>query len=261
MDVQNGLRKPFAARFLMPAGWLRGELPALLLLFAFTVAYRAYFMRFYDVMSADGTSYASAGKAFFQSFDPRVFGTVMPPLYSLFIGLCNLLTDDLEMASRLVSVIFSSLTIFPLYLMGRGFFGRIAAAAAVLLFATLPFIHGMSGIDIAEPIYTFFAFSGAYLGWRAYNRKKIWPMGGAGALLALAYLARPEGFVLLVAFTLLYAGLELMAGKWRTAGPLLCVFWLGFFIVAFPYLHQLHDTTGKWQLSGKTSINTNIIKE
>src|SRR6266511_451771 len=102
------------------------EISLLSLILACLVLYRLYFMRFYDVMSADGTSYATAGKNFFQTLSPQAFGTVFPPLYPFFIGLFNLIIKDLEISARVVSVFFSTLTVIPLYLMTRHFYGKTA---------------------------------------------------------------------------------------------------------------------------------------
>src|ERR1035441_2784998 len=76
--------------------------------------YRLYFIRFYDVMSADGTGYAASGKSFFQTWDPHAFGTLQPPLYPFFVGVFNLVLHDLKTAARSVSVVFSTLTLVPL---------------------------------------------------------------------------------------------------------------------------------------------------
>lgn len=237
----------------------------LILLMAMVTAFllKEYCIRFYDVMSADGTGYATMGKNFFTSFDPATFGTVMPPLYPFMIGLFDLLFNDLDKAARTVSVFFHVLTVLPVYLITRQFFDRAAAAIAVMLYLTLPFLQSMAGIDIAEPTYTFFAFAGAYFFWQGFRNSRCWYMFGAGSSFALAYLARPEGFVLLVALSTLYVFLHVRTWREKVGKFIshLLILWLGFFLFAAPYWVLLHQLTGKWQLSGKTAMNTSIIKE
>ena len=236
----------------------------LALLLIGTFIFRVYSIRTYDVMSADGTSYAEMGKAFIDTWDPHVFGTIAPPLYSIFIGVFNLVFNDLELSARLVSVIFSTLTIIPLYLMVREAFGRTAAMTTALLFATLPFIHGMSGIDIGEPTYTFFVIAGAYLFWRGVRGERISFYTSAGMLLGAAYLVRPEAFIACFALTVFFIGKNILFRKRSSLARgclLLGCFWCGFVIFASPYIWYLHEATGKWQLSGKSGINSEVIRE
>ncbi len=230
-----------------------------------TFVYRFYCIRFFDVMSADGTGYALNGKEFFATGDFKSFGTLQPPLYPFFVGLFDLVFHDLEKAARTVSVVFSALTIVPIYLMAREFYGKTAAFCATLLFMTLPFIHGMSGVDITEPTYTFFAFAGSLVFWKAFTGKNPVFFILAGMLLGLAYLARPEGFIVSLVMGVFFIGMGFyvfgaMKGL-RKSTLFTGLFWCGFLVMTLPYMAYLHGTTGKWQLSGKTGLNSNIIRE
>jgi len=241
-----------------------GELLPVLLLTILVCAFRAYCIRYYDVMSADGTGYASSGRGFFQTFDPKAFGEVMPPLYPFLIGLFDLVFHDLELSARLVSVLTSSLTIIPLYLLSRDFFSVPAAWVTVLLFSTLPFIHGMSGIDITEPSYTFLVIAGVYLVWSGYRGPRpLLRSAGGGALLGAGYLARPEGFIVAFVMTLFMVLCTIRPGNGdaKRIWIRLALFWCGFMILALPYMSYLHHVTGHWQLSGKSTLNASMIRQ
>ncbi len=235
-----------------------------LLLIALAAAYSIYGLRQYDVISADGAGYAISGKNFFETGDPRNFGTVFPPLYPFLVGLLNLALDNLETSARMVSVFFNALTILPLYALTLGLWGRRAALCAAILFITLPFLHGMSGIDITEPSYTFFALAAAWAFRSCLARRGKGAAFATGALLGIAYLARPEGFIVTAAFSGILFLLLLLAppqgGRLRTT-LLLAVLWCGFLVPAAPYMNYLHNVTGAWQLSGKTGLNSSIIRE
>ncbi|EHP85928.1 glycosyl transferase family 39 [Geobacter metallireducens RCH3] len=234
-----------------------------LLLIALAAAYSVYGLRQYDVVSADGAGYASSGKAFFKTGDPRCFGTLFPPLYPFLVGLFNLALDNLETSARMVSVFFNALTLIPLYGLALDLWGRRAALCASILFITLPFLHGMSGIDITEPTYTFFALAAAWAFRRCLAARGKGTAFAAGALLGIAYLARPEGFIVAAAFAgILLLLLFLPPRKgWMGQALLLAVFWCGFLVPAAPYMNYLHNVTGAWQLSGKTGLNSSIIRE
>ncbi|RII25064.1 MAG: glycosyl transferase family 39 [Geobacter sp.] len=240
------------------------ELVIVALLTGLAIMYGFYGARFYDVMSADGTGYANAGRAFFETGNPRVFGTVFPPLYPFLVGLFSLVLHDLESSARTVSVVFNALTIVPLYSLALRFWGRSAAICSSLLFITLPFLHGMSGVDITEPTYTFFALAAAWAFWSGFDEVRACAVLLSGGALGIAYLARPEGFIVAVMFSCILLLLFLMGDtvlRRPRVGLLLAVFWCGFLVPALPYMNYLHNETGKWQLSGKTGLNSSIIKE
>lgn len=256
----------------------RGELPLgagssfftaefifLVVFCVFAFVWKALSVKNQLVISADGTSYCASGRSFFIDGNPNHFGTVFPPLYPFLIGLLDLLMGNLELAARYVSVLFSTLTIIPVYLMGRVALGRVGAAITCSLFTLLPLVHAMSAIDIAEPVYTFFMLSGALLFWSGtasgkLSKRKLY---SSGLLLGLAYLARPEAFVTLFFLSLLMTSVRFIQHRSEFRALLIGIVfaWAGFFTFALPYMNFLHSATGVWQLSGKTGTNVNAIKE
>ncbi len=241
----------------------RRELLFVMLLLGGALLLRISNLDSYPVMSADGTGYALSGKSFIHSLDLRAIGTVMPPLYQFFIGLFSLLFDDLETAARMVSVCFSTLTVIPLYLLARCYFRAEVAAGAVLLYVFLPFMHSMSGIDLTEPTYTFLAISGLYLAVRGMTSQRRSFLLFAGLLMGFAYLTRPEALILFGGLGLLFLALILVKREERTAPRFIMLLFLagGWLLVAVPYMAALHSITGKWQVSGKVGINTQLVKD
>jgi 4-amino-4-deoxy-L-arabinose transferase-like glycosyltransferase len=244
--------------------WKRGEILTLAVVITCVFLFRLYNLQTYDVISADGTSYGPIGRGFFQSGSFRVFGTISGPVYSFLVGLLDLVLHDLERSLRLVSVIFSTATVVVVYLFARTLFGVTAAMVAALIGATLPFLHGMSGIDIIEPTFGFFLVSAALVFWHGYLRSSARLSTAAGVLMGIAYLSRSEGFICWFALTVFLA-----AGMYRTMRAeikrlflrVMVPFCLGFFILFVPYLIYLHGETGKWQLSGKSGLNAQVIRE
>lgn len=243
--------------------WTRREIGMLMMFIGSVLLFRIYNLGSYDVLSADGTSYGPIGRAFFTSGDFKVFGTLSGPGYSFFVGLLNLFVPDMESSLRLVSVIFSSLTVAVVYCMGRAFYNRQSAIAAALLCATLPFLHGMSGIDITEPTFTFFLLAGTYVFWRSYCAANPWYAAAAGFLMVVSYLTRSEGFITWFALSV-FALIDL-AMRFRRDGRVLLLrvmipFWLAFLLFFAPYMVYLHTMTGEWHLSGKAAGNAQVIK-
>lgn len=243
--------------------WTFREIVLSLSFLALVILFRVYNLSSYDVLSADGTSYGPIGRDFFKTGDFRVFGFLSGPGYSFFVGLFNLVLPNMETALRMVSVIFSSMTVGVVYCMGRAFYNRQSAVAAALLCATLPFLHAMSGVDITEPTFTFFLLSGTYVFWRAYTESNPRLAAGAGLLLVVAYLTRSEGFITWFALSV-FAVIDLaFCGRLDRRQQLLRVlipFWAAYMVLFAPYLVYLRTMTGEWHLSGKAAGNAQVIK-
>jgi len=244
--------------------WTRRELLPFVLFLAGVLLFRLYNLQSYDVISADGTSYAPIGRAFFQSGEFKKFGTISGPVYSFFVGLFDLAVHDLERSLRLVSVVFSTATVGVVYLFARSLFGIRGGIAAALLCAFLPFMHNMSGIDIIEPTFGFFLSVAALCCWNGYQRKSVSQSFLAGLLFGIAYLSRSEGFICWFAMIVFLAiGLlkDVRTAGLKLFGRVLLPFIIGFVLLFAPYMIYLHAETGIWQLSGKSGLNVQVIRE
>ncbi len=243
--------------------WTVKEIWLLLLFLSAVLLFRIFNLSSYDVLSADGTSYGPIGRGFFKTGDFKVFGFISGPGYSFFVGLFDLFLRDTERSLRMVSVVFSTMTVGVVYCMGRLFHNRQSGMAAALLCATLPFLHGMSGIDITEPTFTFFLLAGGFLFWKAYTAENRLHAVAAGLLLAVAYLTRSEGFITWFALSV-FAVADLVL-RFRQGGRqlffrVIVPFWAAFLLFFAPYLVYLRAMTGEWHLSGKASGNAQVLK-
>lgn len=226
--------------------------------------FRIYNLQIYDVISADGTSYGPIGREFFRTGNFRVFGVISGPVYSFLVGLFDLVLNDIERSLRMVSVVASTASIAPIYLFARGLAGRGGALAAALLAAFLPFLHGMSGIDIIEPTFAFFLLAGTYLLWRACSVSSIPLAAVAGLLTGFAYLSRSEGFITWFAAMVVLVVTAGLKGREEGSRYILRIalpYAAGFLLLFLPYMVYLHAETGIWQLSGKSGLNAQAIRE
>jgi len=244
--------------------WTRREILSLLFFLTGVFIFRLYNLQVYDVISADGTSYGPIGRGFFQTGSLKAFGTISGPVYSFLAGLLDIVLHDLERSLRLVSVIFSTATVGIVYLFARSMFGVKGAMSAALFCATLPFLHSMSGIDIIEPTFGFFLVAAAFVFWHGYLRTSALLSAASGLLMGIAYLSRSEGFVSWFALTVFLAVSMFRSMRNEVSRLFLRVmvpFCLGFLVLLIPYMVYLHAETGKWQLSGKSGLNAQVIRE
>lgn len=147
--------------------------------------------------TADAVHYAESAARLaagdFFGYNPKI-----PLLYPLFGALANICFNDIESACRAVSLLFSTLTVIPVYALARDLHGRGAARMAGLVVAVWPWLADYACSVTTEATAVFFWFLGVWALSRAVRRGGAWIALAAGALFAL-HLTRPEGTVILIA--------------------------------------------------------------
>jgi 4-amino-4-deoxy-L-arabinose transferase-like glycosyltransferase len=213
---------------------------------------RLYLMQFHDVITADGTSYVGTARAF-KAGD--IHGLATYGFYPVLIRLAGMLVSEMEMAGRLVSVVLGSLLVVPLYLLGAEIFSRRTALAACLVTAVWPPLAAWSCEVMTQATYITLAISGVYCVWMMIKRPSAVLGLGAGICLSLAYLTRPEGFLLFFAAPLgpLFMRRRELRALWQT----LAVYCGSFLLLFLVNILLVHHVTGNWQLSAKTGSALN----
>lgn len=225
----------------------------LLLIIVTAFSVRIYLLRFYDVISSDGIGYVAAARNLatgdMNSLSSNGF-------YVFTTWLVGQFTPDFELSGRLVSVLFGSLLVVPLYLLGSELFSRRTALAACLVTSVWPSLLGWSCEVMTQAMFTTLIVTGYYLVWRMCRdqspRFAVW----AGITLGLAFLTRTEAALLFLALPVF--PLVMMNGDTRRimARPILA--YAGAFIVLCGmHVILLKLATGSWQLSVKTSAALN----
>lgn len=221
-----------------------------LLMAAFAV--RFYSLKFFDVISTDGTSYALTARAL-AGGDFHGIGTY--GFYPVLIFIANLFISDLETAGRIVSVAFGSLLVVPIYLLGSNIFSRKVATAAAMAAIVWPSLVGSSCEVMTQATHTTLQLFAIYLLWSAFKKPTV--MNGilAGAMIGLTFLTRPESILLFVAMPL---ALLITSHREIRQNRLAFASYCGSFLV--PFLANailVHHLTGEWQLSAKTDSALN----
>ncbi len=213
---------------------------------------RLYLIRFHDVISVDGTSYVGTARALAAG---DIHGLSIYGFYPVLIWLASLSGVGMETAAQLVSAVMGGLLVIPLYLLGAEMFSRRTALAACLVAAVWPSLVGWSCEVMTQATYITLAVTGAYFAWTMVKRPSPARGFAAGAYLALAFLTRPEGFLLFFVIPLapLVMRRRELGVLWRTlaiyGGSFLFLFVLNAVLV--------HHVTGMWQMSAKTGSALN----
>jgi len=210
---------------------LEPESILLLLLVLIAFVTRLYFLYDLSLIQYDGTYYIR------YFFGEKSWGGPFPFGYPLLIQAAHLIIQDEVIAARLVSTVFGSLLVVPLFgLLKRVTDFRIAAIL-VLIVAIHPGLIRFSTQSLSDIPYLYFWL----LGFNYYYRGKIIH---AVAAESVAYFIRPEGLIFAGSFLLIYFIREKNFVK-SFYGGLVILAALSIFMI------HTHDRTGTWTISGK----------
>ena len=126
-------------------------------------------------------------------------------LYPLLLFLVHKLVGDWELSGRLVSVILSTLTVIPVFLLGRGLFSEKVGWLSALFYITLPNFLRYASDVLRDPASWFFMTITLWLVWSGIQKNRTFFFGIASISAGLGALTRVEGFILWSALALFIA--------------------------------------------------------
>lgn len=189
--------------------------------------------------------------------------------YPLLAGLLYLVTGNLELASRLLFVIFGALLPLPIYGLAARLYGRGTGLLAAMLVAAWPALNGavLHWGTLTEPPYYFFIYSGLFVAMtillpsgtatsRGGRWRRLLPWFATAALLTLAYHVRPEAIahVLAAGVYLTLVGFIELRRRLMALLPRVAAYALGFALLWLPYGAYVAQHTGSWQISEKAGV-------
>lgn len=223
-------------------------------IFLFALILRIPLLLFPEVIHNDGIEYIRHARQIF-SGDWSIGKT--HPFYPALIAFGRLFVSNEEIAGILVSVIMGSLTVFPIYFLGKSIFNKKIGVLSSIFAITQPFLYMQSGSVLTEATFHFFLATSVFLGWELFNKGKLLYIVSFSLFATLAYLTRPEaiGLPMIVCLWILCSNPILKKREWRKRICLFSLTIIFFIIFSAPYLLQLRHEMGKWQISKKVTIS------
>jgi 4-amino-4-deoxy-L-arabinose transferase-like glycosyltransferase len=206
------------------------------------------------VYSRLGKNLIENGRYFFgENYNTGIF---FPPGYPVFIGLTNLLFDDLFLSAKLVSFLSSIGSIFISYFIAKELYNKEAGLFAALLFAVYPVLIIISVQGYADAPFIFFLLLSLYLFIKYIDNESILFHALLGFIFGVTCLIRPEALFLLLlpgmrVFSTFDSPLRFNAGYLTR----FIVLSLVFVMTLSPYMIFIKNYTGKFMLSGKSNIS------
>ena len=211
------------------------------------------------LIARDGIHYVSLAGLFMSGAIVEGLSHPYHPLYPALIALAGSVTGNTALAGQLLNLILSSLTIIPLYLIGRFVYGAKGGIITGLFFAFQPYCGRFSVDVLSDPSFLFFFVLAFYFGLKAgcEDTSSKWWGFGAGVSSGLAYLTRPEGILIIVFLLPWYFWRWLWCPKKQIPRIMVVMgcFLFGFSVFAGPYVLFIKSHTGNWHLSMKPSVS------
>lgn len=239
----------------------RGETwKMLLLILAFASGLRLFLLISPEVIHNDGIEYLNHAKKIVSG---DWSGGRVPPLYPALIAFFYSLMGNYELAGILVSAVFGSLIIFPVFYLGRELFNDKIGVLSALLASVHPFLFISSGSVLTESTYRFFLTVSVLFGWKAFSKCVFFDILLFSLFTTFAYLTKPEAIGILLVFSLWALWIHPPGGKrgWKKRAGIALIALFGFLIFASPYLIKVRMETGKWGISQKVVISIGSFSE
>jgi len=221
----------------------------LILLIAFALRLVLLFQP--EVIHNDGTEYIREAK---EVLAGNWMGQKSGPVYPTLIALAYYtLIKNYELAGILVSVIFGTLLVLPVFYLGKEIFDEKVGVLSGLLVAVQRFLHTPSGSVLTEATYHFFIATTVLFGWHAFSQGKFHTILLFSLFVSLAYMTRPEGIGFLFVFFIWVLLINPPEGKrvWKKRAGIVLLATFCFLLFSSPYLIQLRKELGRWQISKK----------
>jgi len=168
------------------------------------IAIRAFAALNTAVINPDGMVYIQQAKAIYHG-DWQLARACVPFVssYPFLIAAAHWVFPSWIDSARMISVLFGSLTLVPLYFLLRRFADERTSCLCVLLYAFIPFLVGGSADLIRDPVCWFFLVSGCYFFVRHLETQEILRtrflyLTSSYVLFLMAGWARPETFMFLI---------------------------------------------------------------
>lgn len=174
----------------------------LLLVFAFAVRLFQSFNT--QIIQIDSYTIIEIAKAYgnLRSITIKDFAVNVHPLFPFLMALLYKCGIGYEAAGRALSVLFGTLTVFPVYLISKDAYGRKVGHYSAFLFAIHPYLFVNASNVLRDSMSIFFIVMTFFIAWKGLEETKDRYLVLSGCMAALAYLTKAEGLFCIVAVSL-----------------------------------------------------------
>ena len=217
-----------------------------------------------DSAFSDNYYYVKLARSFFNSQEFSIHGDLYysrQPLYPIILSISYLFKDMtyVYLAMKLINSIISSLIIFPVFLLLKEFLPQKKALISAILISLLPFNFAFASYIMSENLfYSLFLFS-IYFIYKSFVENNYKYHILAGLFVALSFLTRTFGIILLFLFILL--SLIQFIRKKSQLNPL--IFLMIFSLIISPWIFKIISQFGfsMLNIAGSHSIEASSLSK
>lgn len=213
-----------------------------------------------QIITLDGTLYIKMAKLFSEGKYEGVSGSYFN-LYPFLIFLVQKVFADWELSGQLISITLGTLTVIPVFLLGRSMYNEKAGWLSALFYVTLPNFLRFDSLVLRDPTYWFFMSSTLCLVWEGLEKNRIVLLGLASVTSGMAAVTRLEGSVLLVALAVYSAFRQGLGISTRKRLLNVGIFLLLFPILLSPVLFSMKKFSNPKALGEMVSYPLDVIKD
>jgi hypothetical protein len=182
-------------------------------------------------LNLDGEVFLSAARKFAEGRFQEGLSIYSLPLYPYLITLLHDLIPDWVIAGRLVSYLFMTLLIIPLYFLTRDLFDRQAAFWSCVIYALWPDTLLNSFSVLRDPVFFFCILCSVYSAQKALTSHRLDHVAISAALAWCSTLFRVDGLILIPVFGAVATVMAIKPGGHRSVYGRMLAVWGGLFII------------------------------
>jgi len=184
------------------------------------------------------------------------------PLYPALIALTIKFGADPEISGCWISIVFATLTVLPLFFVGRKVGNKWTGLFAAVIYAFLPLAYQTSTHILTEDAFCFLSALTVWASVYYVDRPGLLSAALMGVVSALSYLTRDIGF----GYVFLAMGLVLVTGfilkrEWKKSLVHVAALFLAFAVLSSPFWIFVKARTGEWRPSLRevTSLKADLM--
>ncbi len=215
---------------------------ALLVLITLITRVLAFFQT--QIISNDGVLYIQMAKLFSEGKYEGIYGTYFN-LYPLLIFFFQKFTGEWVLSGQLISIILSTFTVVPIFLLGRSLYGEKVGWLSALFYITLPDFLRYGSDALRDPTSWFFIAITLWLVWDGLQKSRPVFLGLASISAGLGTMTRVESFVLWGALAFYIVFRKVPGVSLRRRGFNVTILVLLFPLLISPVLFSVKKHSGK----------------
>jgi len=180
--------------------------------------------------------------------------SLVQPGFSFMIYIYNFYLNNIKVASQLVSLISTFLSIIIIYFLAKKLFNSKIAVLSIILFVLNPYVIWYSGAAWTEALFTFLFIGIVFLSWLLLNKEKntFWYLI-LGILIGFSYYVRIVGlsFLPVIILWLFINYIYYKRIKLKKLFISLILLVVGVTMIVSPYLIYLYKQKGHFVITGQ----------